>query len=351
MYKKIIIGLIILSSFLVLTAVSSTEKPDAYSRATPRALKKKMSKNLSLKISGKVRKEYLFTRSDLEQYATIRLRTREVQHGGKLNGAYIYHGIPVFSIIEGIAPHKTSKDLFDRPLDLIVIFRSANGEERYFSYGELAICDDNDPVILAFYREGLRPTKNPESYKKNLDKGPISGLKLVCPGDFTTERFLDRVVSIEFRSIQVSVHLLPKTRKGMECSSRELYAVSGNQQRHFLLNNPITVMETHWFRIGHGRGIKGDRPASARGYQLADLIRKNFPDCSRNDFFLFVGCDGYRALVSGYELFASRKGRSFMLINSLDGKKLKKGFTLGLLSDYFVDRDVRELSHIEMIRL
>ncbi len=352
MAKKIFFTLIVFAIAIVFLNfnVNSNIKPDSLSRATPKALNKKFPSGISLKITGKVKNDYVLTNKDLAKYATVRFRTREVLENGELNGAYIYHGIPVFSIIEGIAPEKSDQDLFDRPLDLIIVFKAASGEEIYFSYGELAICDDNDPVILAFLREEVLPAKDPEKYTKNRDKGDIKGLKLVCPGDFYTERYLDDVVSIELRTVKVSTNLLPATKKGLKCNSEGLFAVENNHQKKFILDNPVIIKQSNWFKIGHGRGIKGEKPAKVEGLLLSDLLKKNFTDCGKKDFFLFVACDGYRVLISGYELFYTKKGKSFMLIQKQNGEKLKNGFTLGLLSDYFVDRDVREVSHIERIK-
>jgi len=345
-----ILSIIVILVSFVKADINKNIKPDSLSRATPKALKKKFPKGISLSVIGKVKKEYILSNKDLSKYSSVRLRSREVLENGNVNGAYIYHGIPVFSILEGISPYKTDNDLFDRPLDLIVAFKSATGRETYFSYGELIMCDDNNPVILAFEREEVLPSKSPETYKKNKNKGALKGLKLVCTGDYYTDRYLNNVVSIELRPIKVARNLLPSVKKGMKCESSKLYAVCDNKQKDFVVKNPIIVKKKQWFRIGHGRGIKGLTYAKVEGFLLKNLLKKNFIDCNKKDFFLFVGCDGYRTLVSGYEIFESKRGEDFILITKLNGKKIKNTFTLGILSDYFVDRDVRELTHIEIIK-
>lgn len=353
MIKKIRLSIFIVVSFLVFINFNTKSdiKPDSLSSATPKALSKNFPKGITLKITGKVKKDYFLKNKDLAKYSRIRIRNREIFRDGKLNGAYIYHGIPVFNILEGIIPFKTDKEVFKRPLDLIIVFKSKGGKESLFSYGEILMSDDNDPIILAFHREEVLPSKNPEKYNKNRDRGTIQGLKLVCPGDYYLDRYLDEVVSIELRTINSSDHILPPVKKGLRCKSDKLVLLYKKKLKEFSLKKGIPIKINNWFRIGHGKGIKGETSVTANGFLLKDLLTKNFGKCSEKDFFLFVGCDGYRTLLSCYEIFNTIKGNSFILIDEIDGKKEEQGYTLGIISDFFVDRDVRGLSHIEKIEL
>lgn len=67
--------------------------------------------------------------------------------------------------------------------------------------------------------------------------------------------------------------------------------------------------------------------------------------------FLFVACDGYRTLFlfSGRDIFSTETGRRMMLIDELDGKPRRGGSSLGPVKDYFVDREIRGLTHIIML--
>jgi hypothetical protein len=111
------------------------------------------------------------------------------------------------------------------------------------------------------------------------------------------------------------------------------------------------VRISDWVRTGHGRGLKGDRPAYASGYHLPSFLKQNFPDCGPDDFFVFTACDGYRSTFSGREIFNTQAGNAFLLLNSLNGEPPKGGQTIGAASDFFVDRCVWGLSHVVRARV
>ena len=89
-----------------------------------------MPSDLSLKITGLVKKEYDLSSYTLNKFATTRIRTREVSSGGEFEGTYIYTGIPLYNIMEGVTPKKPAKAAFDRPLDMVVTFHSSSGKKR-----------------------------------------------------------------------------------------------------------------------------------------------------------------------------------------------------------------------------
>ena len=93
--------------------------------ATPLALQESVPSGFSLKISGMVKKEYDLSSYTLNKFATARIRTREVSPVGEFEGAYVYTGIPLYNILEGVTPKKPKTAAFDRPLDMVVTFYSA----------------------------------------------------------------------------------------------------------------------------------------------------------------------------------------------------------------------------------
>ena len=155
---------------------------DAFSGATPPALERGVPDNLEFQIAGDVKQTYTFNSRALRLLAKTRVRTREISPEGEILGSYIYSGIPLLYILEGVAPKKEENAVFDRPLDMLVTAHTASGKTARFSYGELTMTDDRHPVILAFHREPLNPTKNPEEYTRNKFKENLGGLRLVCPG-------------------------------------------------------------------------------------------------------------------------------------------------------------------------
>lgn len=332
------------------TASAEKGQIDAFSGATPLALAKHVPDGLSLLVNGRVKQNYRLNTPAFHLLAKTRIRIPEVTPDGRILGAYIYTGIPVLHILEGVVPQKNKTDAFDRPLDMIVTATSANGKSVRFSYGELTMANDCQPVMLAFQREPLLPSKGAAAYTKNRLDTKFKGLRLVCPAEADNSRFLDDVVRITLVQPDYPDHLLPPVQKKKECSSSTVTCITGVQQRTATFDNIPVIHNPHWVRIGHGRGIKGDSPASVSGFRLSDFLKHNFPGCSEEDFFLFTACDGYRALFSGKELFATPAGSGAMLMNRFNGKPHPNGYTLGPCGDFFIDRSVRAVTHILRFR-
>jgi len=320
----------------------------AVTGATPLAINKDAPCGLSLKVTGMLKKQYEFGSRAFNAFAPTRIRTREVSPAGAFEGTYIYNGIPLFNILEGVAPKKSKTAAFDRPLDMVVKVISSSGKTSLFSYGELTMTDDRHPVTLAFYRSELKPTKDPEKYDKNIHHGPIKGLRLVCPKDTDTGRYLDDVVEISLGLLPSPDAVLPAMKKGAECSAASLTCISGEKTAAASFAGVESASKDNWVRVGHGRGYKSI--SSLAGYSLRGFLRKNFPGCGPDDFFLFVACDGYRCLFSGREIFSTEDGEGMLLAREIDGKKPSGNNMLAPADDYFVDRDIWGLSHIAVIK-
>ncbi len=320
---------------------------EALTGATPLAVEHDVPRGVTLSVNGMVKKEYRFSRRALNGMASTRLRTREVTPEGEFLGAYIYYGIPLFNILEGVAPKKPDDAPFDRPLDMIVEVVSESGTKSLFSYGELTMTDDRHPVTLAFRREQVLPSKDPEKYRKNSFTEDVDGLKLVCPRDPDTERYLDKVVSITLTTPDVQYGKLPVMKQGKKCKSGTIQCVESGKSRKGSFDGVPGRKVTGWVRVGHGRGYKGI--SSASGYKLRAFLKQNFPGCGEDNYFLFVACDGYRTIFSGSEIFATEDGESFIIADKLDGKRPPGGIMLAPVDDYFVDRDVWGLTHIVLL--
>jgi len=321
----------------------------AVTGATPIAVKQDVKNGTTLEVSGLTKKVYKFNASTLNAFASTYLRTLEVAPDGKFMGTYRYTGIPVLHILEGVAPKKAEDAAFDRPLDMIVSFENSAGERVHFGYGELSMTDDSDPVILAYDRSQVLPSKPMKDgeYKHNVHRENIKGLRLVCPAESDTSRYLDDVKKIIISEVEVDNSLLPKMTKGAKCSSTGFSVIQNGKVRPVALDGVERVSVKGWVRTGHGTGYKGI--STAEGYNLASLLKKNFPGCSAKNFFLFAACDGYRSIFSGAEIFNTKDGKAMMLIDKLDGKKPEAGPLLGPINDYYVDRDIWGLTHIMLI--
>jgi hypothetical protein len=139
--------------------------------------------------------------------------------------------------------------------------------------------------------------------------------------------------------------ILPPVSKGIDCVARELTCVSAGVAVPARLDDVASGTVTNWIRVGHGRGFKGIEPM-VEGYDLRAFLRLNFPGLSTADYFLFVGCDGYRALFSGREIFTTADGAAMLILPGHVREPGAEGYTLAPVADFFVDRDVWGLSHV-----
>ncbi len=320
--------------------------PDAVSSATPLATQQVIPEKLYLFMGGRTTQPYRYPSVKLAPMPTIRVRHPEVTPTGEILGTYSYTGIPIYYILERTTPLKFPTDGFDRPWDMMVVFHAMGGKKSYFSYGELTLVNDSLPVMVAYHREPVLPSKDPASYKKNTLPDDFKALQVICPKDKDNSRNIYNVVDCTLEQPAYPDELLPKVQKGSPCTPPTSITCIADGKTSVASFDKLPVIKTdRWIRIGHGQGIKEDKPVIASGVHLRSFLESNFPGCTSSDFFLFVGCDGYRALFSGKEIFDTPEGDSMMIINSV-----KAGYTLAPVGDFFVDRAVRDLSHVLLVR-
>ncbi len=315
--------------------------------ATPLAVAKTVPSGFSLQVDGMVKKTYRFSSSSLRAFATTRIRTREISPEGEFLGTYSYVGIPAFNILEGIAPAYPETSVWGTPTDFLVTFTSRSGEKVCFSYGELLMVDDDAPPTLAFFREGLLPSSDPEAYTLNVHKEGLDGFRLIVSGEGDTSRYLDRVESITFSIPQVRDDLVPPRRKGQSCSSNSIVALRGPDVLTTSFQGVERRRVERWVRVGHGKGYKGT--ASVAGCSLRSFLESNLPGCGLEDYFLFVSCDGYRCLFSGREIFGTENGENMLIITEMDGQAPGGGNILACLNDYFIDRSIWGVTHVVVL--
>ncbi len=320
------------------------------SGATPLAVARRVPSHVRLEIDGLTKRPYQFSGDALNALAPTRIRTREISPDGEYLGAYIHVGIPVFNLLEGIAPQKPTHSAFDQPTDILVTFHSATGKKAYFSFNELIMTGDGQPPTLAFSRTPVMPTNETvrASYTANRFMADLTGLRLICPKEPDTARYLDDVVRISYDGIAVDEKPLPPRKKKFVCHSDSVTCSDGRRRFPARFETLHRAAAPRWIRIGHGHGV--DDIVRAEGFDLGDFLNTNFPEAGPNDFFLFVACDGYRALFSGREIFATPDGAAMMIADRIDGQPPADGYMLAPTADYFSDRAMWGLAHVVWIR-
>ena len=322
---------------------------DGFTSATPVAVQQKVPADCRLMVSGQVTREWSMKASDFAALAQTRFRCVENDSTNRITGAYIYLGVPVIHILEGVAPVNRPEDPFDRPLDMLVLVQNGKGEKSWFSYGELTMCDDANPVTLAYHRLELLPSKDPEKYTKNSWHGPHQGLRLVVPRDGDTSRYIDTAERLTL--LRPRWHTPDGTPtmtvpgKGAPMPDQLILAEGAKiiwQGAPNSLDLPSRTVP-NWRRVGHGRGIKSKTPEIAVGIGFVDLIKQLFPQMTREDAIMVVAIDGYRSLFSGREILEHTQGAEILV---QDKTQQKHGWTIQVCGDFFVDRCIWGVSHI-----
>jgi hypothetical protein len=315
--------------------------------ATPLALYSAVPGPFKIEVSGEVKKIYSFTSSALRAFATTRVRIKEVDPKGAFVGNFIYLGIPVFNILEGIAPAYAEGS--DNPLDFLVTFESEAGERVHFPWAERLMAGDSLPVLLAYSRLPMVPPKEREKPDFSAPGEMLSGFRLVAPGEPDTSRYLDNVVRILFNQVRMPPGLFPERRKGMKCESDQIMCIENGVMREPNWDGLTRITAKDWVRVGHGRGFLGQETVS--GYPLREFLRQNFKRFNPEDYFMFVACDGYRVLYAAREIFLTSSGKSMILVDEMNGRRAPGGRMLACLDDYYADRGLWGISHIFKFRL
>lgn len=254
MKKNIIIALLIILAVFICFRQENKDYYDylIVSGATPLAIAQRVPADISLTIDGLVKKKYQFSGDALNALATTRIRTREISPDGEFLGAYIHLGIPVFNILEGISPQKPDHYLFHQPLDILVTFHSDSGQQACFSFNEIIMTDDRLPATLAFSRKPLLPTNETvqKAYAANRYEADIEGLRLICPKDPDTARYLDNVTRISYSVIAVDEEMLPARKKNFKCVSDAITCSDGKQAAPGIFGSVARASNNHWLRCG-----------------------------------------------------------------------------------------------------
>ncbi|MEJ5360506.1 MAG: hypothetical protein WHV26_00465 [Spirochaetota bacterium] len=318
----------------------------AITGATPKAIAATVPSGSMLTIKGCTDKVYTFDSNALSALVPTYIFTREITPDSHYLGAYRYHGIPIANILDGIKIKKPAGAAFDGPHDIIVQFKSRNGKIAQCSYGELVMSGNMFNYILAYKRQPIQPAHEGSAYTKNLYKEDLKGLRLVIACDSDTSRYLDDVVEINLSVPAYDSSLLPKTKKGMSCSSSAIHCITKdtNTIANFSTLQKQTV--SNWIMVGHGRGYKGI--STVAGFNMKSFLHKNFTHIPKDAWFLFVGCDGYRCIFSYKEIFEHDTGNKLLVATNINEKQVQGNFMVGSTADYFVDRCVWGLSHILM---
>jgi precorrin-4 methylase len=298
-------------------------------------------------ISGAVRQPIRFTLEDLTKFQSIDVRLNEVDSGKNFQGAFNYRGVPLRSLLELANIHK-EEDSFFKFLDVAIVIRNKVGKQVVLSWGEIFYRNPAG-IIIAFSASPVMPQQEAGRGKwQNTLNRPIGFPKLVVANDFSIDRCMEEITSIEV------VALAPKLKtEKMADTQPSSFTISGEVTTPLPVSDLTAYPRTEVMIkvIGSGRGYQGLEKVS--GVPLVKLLEKAGAQMDINMGYLVTHSDGYRAVLSFGELFLDPDGGRILIGDGNDNQGIgKEGrFTLFIPGDLSSDRNVKGIESIEVINM
>jgi precorrin-4 methylase len=300
-----------------------------------------------ISISGAVKQPIRLTLDDLAKFQSINVRLNEVDSGKNFQGVFNYQGVPLRLLLELANIHK-EEDSFFKFLDVAIIIRNKVGKQVVLSWGEIFYRNPAE-IIIAFSAVPIMPQQEGgrEKWQNTLSR-PIGFPKLVVANDFSIDRCMEEITSIEV----ITLAPKPKTEKMID-SQPSSFTISGE------VATPLPVSDLTGYPrmegmikvIGSGRGYQGLQKVS--GIPLVKLLEKAGAQMDMNTIYLVTHSDGYRAALSFGELFLDPAGERILVGDGNENQSAgKEGrFTLHIPHDLSSDRNVKGIESIEVINL
>jgi len=280
---------------------------------------------------------------------TLPVRSRPVKEaaleGGKpaFKGAFYYSGFALYDILDGKKVKKSADNNFSPYVDLYVVVQNDQGEQAAFSWGEIYYSRDSFAILLSKSVQAINPSK------LAITKWPLhASPRLVCANDLWNARFLTNPTKITVKSFRRTF----ASQKPPSIYSPEIAVVAGSKS--FNVQEIGSSMEKRSYDnvgYGHGMGFKGIE--EVKGILLKDVLAANLkllPEDMRQGIAVISAKDGYRCVFSLSEIANRNDNLDFLLVDNKDSKQDGR-FTLFATPDFFVDRDVKAIEKIEIVRV
>lgn len=290
-------------------------------------------------VSGEVAETYNLDLSDFPRRSVIFKNTKYSSDGGKFIGAYEYHGVSLYDILNHVKLQKANQENFAPIIDLYVVVENAKGDFSVFSWGEIYYAANRHQIIIA-------DRVNPIVPSKTKDQWPMPEIVQLVPGlDLFTDRMISNPTQIGIYSFHGEFAAMPKSDK-MYADTIALKNVGKDKRiiSELPATLPDVMMKSTFY--GRGRGIHGI--TDFKGKLLKDVIVKDYPmspKALRQGLVVVSAADAYRAVFT-YSEIMNRNDQSEILITDrgdVDGGR----FRIFPAPDYFSDRAVKSVSTID----
>jgi hypothetical protein len=280
--------------------------------------------------------------------STLPLRSCPIKEaaleGGKpeFKGAYYYGGYALYDILDSKKVKKSSDSTFSPFVDLYVVVQNDQGEQAVFSWGEIYYSRNNFSILLSKSVQAINPSK------MAVTKWPLpANPRLICAGDLLNVRFLSNPSKITVKSARGMF----ASQKPPSIYSAEMAIVAGTKSVSVREISPSMEKRTYDFvGYGHGMGFKGIE--EIRGIPLKSILEGNMkllPEDFRQSIAVISAKDGYRSVFSLSEIANRNDNLDFLIVDKKDSKEDGR-FILFATPDFFVDRNVKAIEKIEIVR-
>jgi len=336
---------------------------------------------ISIKIKGSVKKEIALSETDMTKLAMTEKRVKVIGKTGEYLGSYVMKSVNLADLLDMAGVSKKSEDGFDRELDMYIVVRGKDGRSALFSYGEIFLDREKGNVVITASARQIFPHKHSDLAPMGFDMQKFitakdsanidfkscvachngkeqsavwfpSGFCLFSSMDATGARFIEGITAIEVCQVSRNIEKekLSKNKDEMWIE-KPILNLFDKSTSEVISDNLKNFAGVSYFSntVGLGKGFHGNH--NYEGKNFADILK---PSCEgkidiSKMYVLITAADGYRCLFSGGEIFDSIRGVNLLLVETEDGKPMKKGegkYKAVIKEDFFVDRAIRSVSEI-----
>ena len=259
----------------------------------------------------------------------------------EFKGAYFFTGYALYDILNSRQVKKVNAD-FSPEVDLYVVVENDKGEKAVFSWGEIYYARDPFGALIA---GAARSVTAP---KRNKDWPLPEVSRLAVAGDLYNSRFISEPTKITVRSAPGDY----PGKKHQAVYAPEFKVLHGGKAT--AVKKPASLAAKRGYvyaGYGHGTGFKGLK--SVEGWLFKDVLAKTTgtapQDCAAVLVVVSAG-DAYRAAYSLCEILNRGDNSDFLVSDRGEDEKDGK-YSLLAAPDFFVDRNVRSMAKVEVLKI